>query len=61
MKKLNKFIFVLLSVCSMNAFAYPVTGEMPEKLKTFTENLESVSATFKQTKILPCQVPLKNK
>ena len=46
MKKLNKFIFVLLSVCSMNAFAYPVTGEMPEKLKTFAENLESVSATF---------------
>lgn len=53
MKKLSKFIFVLLSVCSMNAFAYPVTGEMPEKLKTFAENLESVSATFKQTKILP--------
>ena len=53
MKKLNKFIFVLLSICSVNAFAYPVTGEMPEKLKTFAENLESVSATFKQTKILP--------
>ena len=53
MKKLSKFIFVLLSVCSMNALAYPVTGEMPEKLKTFAENLESVSATFKQTKILP--------
>lgn len=38
---------------SLNAFAYPVTDEMPEKLKTFTDNLESVSATFKQTKILP--------
>ena len=50
---MKKIIFVLCCVFSLNAFAYPVTGEMPEKLKTFTDNLESVSATFKQTKILP--------
>ena len=50
---MKKIIFVLCCVFSLNVFAYPVTGEMPEKLKTFTDNLESVSATFKQTKILP--------
>ena len=50
---MKKIIFVLCCVFSLNAFAYPVTDEMPEKLKTFTDNLESVSATFKQTKILP--------
>lgn len=52
-EKMKKIIFVLCCVFSLNAFAYPVTGEMPEKLKNFTDNLESVSATFKQTKILP--------
>ena len=37
----------------MNAFAYQITDKMPDTLKTFTENLNTVSATFKQTKILP--------
>ena len=50
---MKKIIFVLCCVFSLDAFAYPVTNEMPEKLKTFANNLESVSATFKQTKILP--------
>lgn len=53
MKKTNKFVFVLLCFLSANAFAYPLTDKMPDKLKSFTDNLESVSATFKQTKILP--------
>ena len=53
MKNKNKVIFVLLGILSTNAFAYPMTDEMPEKLKTFADNLTSVSATFKQTKILP--------
>lgn len=53
MKKINKFVFVLLCFLSANAFAYPLTDKMPDKLKSFTDNLESVSATFKQTKILP--------
>ena len=53
MKKINKTILVLLGVFSTNAFAYPITGEMPERLKTFADNLTSVSATFKQIKILP--------
>ena len=50
---MKKLILILCCMFSLNAFAYPVTDEMPEKLKTFTDNLESVSATFKQTKILP--------
>ena len=37
----------------MNVFAYQISDTMPEKLKTFTDNLNTVSATFKQTKILP--------
>ena len=53
MKKITRFVFAVLCLVSANAFAYPVTDKMPEQLKTFTDNLESVSATFKQTKILP--------
>ncbi len=53
MKIINRFILVLLCFLSANSFAYPVTDKMPEKLQTFTDNLESVSANFKQTKILP--------
>ncbi len=53
MEKVNKIICVLSCLFSFNCFAYPITGEMPEKLKTFTDNLQSVSANFKQTKILP--------
>ena len=53
MKKISKIIFTVLCFVSTNAFAYPITDTMPDKLKTFTDNLQSVSATFKQTKILP--------
>lgn len=53
MKKVIKIISLLSCILSFNALAYPITDEMPEKLKTFTDNLESVSANFKQTKILP--------
>jgi len=53
MKNINKIISVFLCLFSINAFAYQITDEMPEKLKTFADNLTSVSATFKQTKILP--------
>lgn len=49
----NKILIFLLCVLSFDAFSYPITDKMPDKLKTFTENLESVSANFKQTKILP--------
>ena len=51
MRNIVKFLF--LCIISANAFAYPITDKMPDKLKTFTDNLESVSATFVQTKILP--------
>jgi len=53
MKKINKFITILSCLFSMNVFAYQISDTMPEKLKTFTDNLNTVSATFKQTKILP--------
>jgi outer membrane lipoprotein-sorting protein len=53
MKKINKFLVVLFCMFSVNAFAYQISDKMPEKLKTFTNNLNSVSADFKQTKILP--------
>ena len=52
MVKINKLALFVSCIFSLNVFAYPI-NEMPEKLKTFTNNLESVSATFKQTKILP--------
>lgn len=52
-KEMKKILFILCCIFSINAFAYPVTNEMPEKLKTFTDNLNSVSASFQQTKILP--------
>lgn len=52
-KIMQKIIFMICCLVSVNAFAHPITNEMPDKLKTFANNLESVSATFKQTKILP--------
>ena len=52
-EKMKKIILILACIFSLNAFAHPITDEIPDKLKTFTDNLESVSATFKQTKILP--------
>ncbi len=53
MIKINKFLFVISCLFSVNAFAYQITDKMPDTLKTFTDNLNTVSATFKQTKILP--------
>ena len=53
MKKINKFLIILSCLFSVNAFAYQVKDKMPEKLKIFTDNLNTVSANFEQTKILP--------
>ena len=52
MKNVIKSLLFLCCLTSVNAFATPIT-EMPDTLKTFTDNLNTVSATFKQTKILP--------
>lgn len=48
----NKIIFLLFVLFS-NVCLGATVDSMPEKVKTFTDNLETVSATFKQTKILP--------
>lgn len=48
----NKIIALLILMITNVCFAAPVDS-MPEKMKTFTDNLGTVSATFKQTKILP--------
>ena len=53
MKNIVRFLMVLCCWFSVNAFAYPISDKMPDKLQTFTDNLNTVSATFKQTKILP--------
>ena len=52
-KMKNKLLAALLCMLSFNAFAYQITDKMPDKLKSFADNLENVSADFKQTKILP--------
>lgn len=49
----NKIIFLLFSLWCSICTATPISETTPTQLKKFTDNLESVSATFKQTKILP--------
>lgn len=53
MKKIIKILSILCCIFSLDANAYQITDKMPETLKTFADNLTNVSATFKQTKILP--------
>ncbi len=52
---MKKFLMLMTLILSGSAVAAPIT-EMPERLGQFTENLDTVSATFRQTKIIPDSV-----
>lgn len=47
-----RFLILCLLLLTAPATAKPIT-EMPERLTQFTENMNTVSATFTQTKIIP--------
>ena len=49
---MKKLLLLVALILSGPAVAAPIT-EMPARLATFAENLNSVSATFHQTKIIP--------
>ena len=50
---MKKFIVGLFMLFSTAVFAHPLGGTMPARLKTFVDNLGTVSANFTQVKILP--------
>ena len=50
---MKKIIVGLFMLFSTTVFAQPLIDAMPTRLKTFVDNLDTVSANFTQTKILP--------